>query len=136
MGDMDVSSFAGDHKARDWVPFIRVMPHAEYPSGSGCICLGIAQFIDTFLKDQYGDDSIATTWMFEEFGEYSFSNMSELADICGTSRLWGGMHFTASVPDSYELCDGVGVLGYERLMLGLLGEADYYDLVDGNEVPF
>ncbi|CAN0270974.1 unnamed protein product, partial [Scytosiphon promiscuus] len=25
-------------KASEWEPFIRMMPHSEYPSGSACIC--------------------------------------------------------------------------------------------------
>jgi hypothetical protein len=61
LGDEEVTSFAGMHKAKDWAPYIREMPHAEYPSGSGCICLAVAQFIDAFLSDQYGDASIETT---------------------------------------------------------------------------
>ena len=128
LGEESVTSFAGVHLARDWVPFIRVMPHAEYPSGSGCICLGIAQFIDEFLLNEYGDSSIDTTWDFEETGTYTFNNMMDLATTCGDSRLWGGMHFTDSVPDSYELCDGIGTLAYGSLMKGLLGEGTYADL--------
>lgn len=122
--------------ARDWVPYIRVMPHAEYPSGSGCICLGIAQYIDAFLLSEYGDQSIQTTWNFDEIGDVVFGNMMELADTCGQSRLWGGMHFMASVPKSYELCDGVGTKGYERLMLGLLGSGRYSELMDASKEKF
>ena len=44
-GNKFVTSFNGILKANDWVPFIRVMPHAEYPSGSGCICLAVAQIL-------------------------------------------------------------------------------------------
>ena len=77
--------------------------------------------------DQYGDESIATTWDFDNTEGYTFDNMTELYETCGTSRLWGGMHYSSSVPDSYELCDGVGVLGYDRLMTGLLGGASYSD---------
>ena len=40
------------------------MPHAEYPSASGCMCFAIAQFIDAFLSDQYVDESIEATWLF------------------------------------------------------------------------
>ena len=134
LGDRQVQSFAGTHLARDWVPYIRVMPHAEYPSGSGCICLGIAQFIDAFLQSQYRDDSIMTEWMFDSLDDpVVFNSMMDLANVCGESRLWGGMHFTAAVPDSYELCDEVGTLGYTNLMVPLLGGSDYHDLLDGTE---
>jgi len=35
-------------------------------------------------------------------------SMEELRNACGQSRLDGGMHFSAAVPDSYELCLGMG----------------------------
>lgn len=111
------------------------MPHAEYPSGSGCICIAVAQFIDEFLSDQYGDASIETTWDFD-IGPITFDNMMELANICGESRLWGGMHFTASVPDSYELCDGVGTKGYTDLMKPLLGSGSYAELMDDTKMKY
>lgn len=135
LGDHEVTSFAGSHQAKDWVPLIRVMPHAEYPSGSACLCLGIAQYIDAFVSDQYGDDSVSTTWSFSKSGDKTFENMTELAEVCGTSRLWGGMHFTKSVPDAYELCDDVGTVGYNRLMLGLLGSGTYYDDLQNDANP-
>lgn len=136
LGDQEVTSFAGTHSAKDWVPFIRVMPHAEYPSGSGCICIAVAQFIDTFLSDQYGDASIKTTWEFEDIQPVIFDEMMDLANICGESRLWGGMHFAASVPDSFALCDGVGILGYTDLMKPLLGEGTYIELMDDTKTKY
>eukprot|EP00545_Synedropsis_sp_CCMP1620_P002929 CAMPEP_0119010050 /NCGR_PEP_ID=MMETSP1176-20130426/4758_1 /TAXON_ID=265551 /ORGANISM="Synedropsis recta cf, Strain CCMP1620" /LENGTH=514 /DNA_ID=CAMNT_0006962645 /DNA_START=57 /DNA_END=1601 /DNA_ORIENTATION=- len=138
LGDEQVESFAGSHAARDWVPYIRVMPHAEYPSGSACICLGVAEFIDEFLLDVYGDVSISTTWegVFTEIDKHTFADMNELKTICGESRLWGGMHFGASVDKGYDLCEGVGKLGYSQLMLGLLGVGDYYELIDDDKEKF
>lgn len=136
LGDAEVTSFAGTHKAKDWVPLIRVMPHAEYPSGSGCICIAVAQFIDAFVSDQYGDDSIKTTWEFDDIGSVTFDKMMDLVDICGESRLWGGMHFTASVPDSYTLCDGVGTKGYTDLMKPLLGDGTYAELMDEKKMKY
>lgn len=133
LGDLQVTSFAGTHDAKDWVPLIRVMPHAEYPSGSGCVCLGVAQFIDKFLTEEYFVSSIATSWEFNNY-PFSFENMTELANVCGESRLWGGMHFSKSIPDSYELCDGVGDRAYADLMIPLLGDGDYADLIDPDKV--
>jgi len=60
--------------------------------------------------------------------------MMELAKVCGESRLWGGMHFSSSVPDSYELCDGVGTKGHTDLMVPLLGKGTYAELIDDTKV--
>lgn len=137
MGAQEVSSFVGTHQAKDWVPYIRVMPHAEYPSGSGCICLAVAQFIDAFLSDQYGDESTETTWSFGDvIPPVTFSKMMDLVDVCGESRLWGGMHFTASVADSFTLCDGVGTMGYTDLMKPLLGTGTYAELIDDSKTKY
>ena len=65
---------------------------------------------------------------FEETGPYTSYMRTCQPPTCGDSRLWGGMHFTDSVPDSYELCDGIGTLAYGSLMKGLLGEGTYADL--------
>ena len=138
MGNYQVNSFASaaPHDAKDWVPLIRVMPHAEYPSGSGCICLGVAEFIDEFLWNEYNDSSIETTWEFDTIDPVTFSNMTALYTTCGNSRLWGGMHFSKSVPDSYKLCEGVGKMAYTDLMLPLLGTGTYAELMDENKEKY
>ena len=38
----------------------------------------------------------------------AYSTWSEIAERCGESRLWGGMHFTAAVPDGAKLCEPIG----------------------------
>jgi len=45
------------------------------------------------------------------------------------------MHFSKSVPDSYQLCDGVGTQGYNNLMKPLLGNgrSTYAELMDGTK---
>lgn len=40
-------------------------------------------------------------------------NMSELAMLCGESRLWGGMHFTDSIKAGNELAIGIGGLAMD-----------------------
>jgi hypothetical protein len=142
-GSEQITAFDGTTiNAYDWTPYMRVMPHSEYPSGSGCICTGVHQYVDAFTMGAFGDSSIATEWTIDAMSsnvEYgvpandvvmSFANMGELRDMCGQSRLWGGMHFGASVPDSYELCDGVGTKAYSDLMVSLLGTAKFSDFMN------
>ena len=111
------------------------MPHAEYPSGSGCICIAAAQYIDTFLSDLYNEDTLKTTWDFD-IGPVTFDTLMDLVDVCGQSRIWGGMHFEASVPDSYTLCDGVGTRGYTDLIKPLLGEGTFFELMDDTKMKY
>lgn len=52
-GEEMVSSFVNGgepHQASDWVPYLEVVPHAEYPSGSASICQAVAQYLDSFIQ--------------------------------------------------------------------------------------
>merc|ERR1719412_1689711 len=54
---------------KEWTPLIRVMPHAEFPSGSASICRTIADYsqawIENVLGPEYGVDpgyEMETSW--------------------------------------------------------------------------
>lgn len=106
------------------------------------------QYVDAFLQDQYDMESMATTWSFgagssnrqagvpAEAVEVTFETMSELKDMCGVSREWGGLHFSKAVPAAFDLCEGVGTKGYTDLMLGLLGAGTYPELMDDTKWKF
>lgn len=122
-----------------WQPFIRVMPHAEYPSGSAAICTAVAEFTKEWMKDKdlwppasEGKTELASTWTAPagsagSLGSYgqdgmpfpkeditvTLENMDQWARVCGESRLWGGMHFTASVKAAEDLVEGFGRASYE-----------------------
>mmetsp|Transcript_26657 Transcript_26657/g.37568 ORF Transcript_26657/g.37568 Transcript_26657/m.37568 type:complete len:541 (+) Transcript_26657:113-1735(+) len=130
MEDKDIETWAGPgqgtktFKGKNFEAYVRVMPHSEYVSGSGCICQAAYEFTDVWLKDNL-DISDSIPLQLPEFIVGSsktepnitpatnvtidLQNMEALRDACGESRLDGGMHFTASVEASYKLCEGVGV---------------------------
>ena len=125
--------------ARNFEAFIRVMPHAEFPSGSACLCTTYREYTDAYTQKYYGgklgDNDHGIIYGVEvggfhancngEFGgelpavgckgNFSVASMTELEDICGQSRLWGGMHFTKSVPAGHELCTELGSLALDRI---------------------
>jgi len=121
----------------DWTPYIRVMPHAEYPSGSASICWSIADYVDAYMKDVMGKDSLEVTKTFkkgsshvdpmlpEEEFKYTFKNMAEVAELCSESRLWGGMHYRPSIEASKGLVEGFGAAAYEWTKV----------LMNGDELP-
>ena len=99
------------------------MPHTEYPSASACMCFAWANaFIEYFGVDDWSEQlpngNVRTWTQFSSAVEplstpsqdisYSFSSFSEAAEICGQSRLWGGMHFTKSIEAGQELCKNIG----------------------------
>jgi len=120
-----------------WVPFIRVMPHAEYPSGSASICTVAYEYTQRLVQEEYGDDDLPTTWNYKA-GSNKFAKglpkedfveeLDSLKDIqyqCGQSRLWGGMHFTASIEAAEKLVEGYGSAVYDYTV----------ELLGGDKIP-
>ena len=110
-------------RGKDFESFVRVMPHSEHVSGSGCIFQTVYEYTDEWIEEYLGmTDSMSVYLGDFEAGSsmtepgmtpatkisLSVSSLMELRDIGGQSRLDGGMHFTDSVTASYELCKGVG----------------------------
>ncbi|CDF41387.1 PAP2/haloperoxidase-like protein [Chondrus crispus] len=110
-------------RAEDWEPYIRTMPHSEYPSGSACFCAVFAESMKLFFgSDNFlanGKPSplslkVAAGQSLVEPGRPSadvtlvYNSWSAVAEDCGKSRLTGGMHFTASVPAGAALCAPFG----------------------------
>jgi len=137
-GAVRITTFGGpfrglqEIKSRDFEAYKRVMPHSEYPSGSSCICHTAAQFTRTLLAERHGITGALAVQIPNNRGPFAagssslepgltpaedlfitMQSLSQLSQICGESRLWGGMHFTASVPAGVELCDGLGTAGYQ-----------------------
>lgn len=117
-----------DIKARDFQSFIRVMPHSEYPSGSASICTAYTEFTDLFTQEYFGEkmnllpvgEGGVILGCEEGFPlqigcgtSYHVHNMTELASVCGESRLWGGMHFTKAVEAGNEIVSGLGQLALD-----------------------
>lgn len=119
--DQMVESYAGPNegskliKAQDWQPHVRVMPHSEYPSGSACICTAFSETM-TLLSGS-NDISVPVIHTFPAGSSKNepgltpsaditieFKKWSEITELCGESRLWGGMHFSASVDTANSMC--------------------------------
>ncbi|CAN0096425.1 unnamed protein product [Ectocarpus sp. 4 AP-2014] len=131
-GDELVETYAGPDqgvqtmKASEWKPFIWTMPHSEYPSASACLCEGFARQVENFL----GDDKIEPALQFPPGpppaglnASLEFASSSEISQVCGDSRVWGGMHFAGAVLAGAELCGGEDMAksihdSFERLKAG------------------
>jgi hypothetical protein len=117
---------------KDFQPYYRVMPHGEYPSGSSCICQGVEDYVVELWPSL--DLPAVTTDNVEDYPvilpntEMSvvpgtgFNNPSakgytpkSLNARCGDTRLEGGLHFTAAVPDGRTLCQGMGTKMAEKI---------------------
>lgn len=130
-GSLSVASYLGPDvgtsgvlPANEWQPYTRVMPHAEYPSGSSCVCTAFKEVMERASGSDSLLDTLEAPLVFpvpsgssnrevnqpSQVINFEFESWSAVADRCGASRLNGGMHFTASVPDGEDLCQGIGYM--------------------------
>ena len=126
-----VRTWGGPHrssqmiKRKDVEPYKRVMPHSEYPSGSSCLCQGIADYANAFMAAtgvtmpplQYvapaSSSKVEPGTTPAQDVTLTYATVDALAAACGASRLDGGMHFTGAVAAGEELCKGIGTAGFQ-----------------------
>ena len=113
---------AGNIMANTWQAYARVMPHAEFPSGSSCLCTSFAKAMTKIL----GSDSVIGALggplsvtipagaSIYEAGKpaadvtLTWDKWSDVAKRCGVSRLEGGIHYPPSVTAGESLCGSIG----------------------------
>lgn len=104
--------------AKNWQPYIRAMPHSEFPSGSSCLC---EASIQQALKFTNGNDSFPFTVAVPKGSSkfypgklpssdvrLEFKSLREIGRLCGDSRLWAGVHFQPAIPAGRKLCSYIG----------------------------
>ena len=105
---------------KNFEAYLRTMPHAEYPSGSSCICSAYAEG----QKLLYNDIDILIpplTYQVSPFSSeieplttpkknitFTYFGWGDISKRCGETRYEGGMHFTESVPAGVQLCADIG----------------------------
>jgi len=116
-----------------WESYIRTMPHAEFPSGSACVCEVFREFatlvsgkddVDVPLVAKFaaGSSRIEPGITPSKDITLSWSKWSDIYEACAQSRLNGGVHFTASIPAGRNLCSGLAKIVRVAVL----------DLVNGN----
>lgn len=121
-------------KAGEWQPYIRAMPHSEFPSASSCACSALIEHALTVTK---GRDVFPYNVTFPKGssryfpGEFPRENitvaidrLSEWSTLCGMSRLWAGVHFEPAIDAGVKLCKGIGTNAQEVVNTLLAGRVD------------
>ncbi len=122
-----------DLPGEEWRGYLNTADHPEYPSGSACFCAAHSQSSRRFL----GSDTLGFAWPVAqgssvvEPGVTPATNLvlgpwntwTEFETDCGLSRLWGGVHFMASIDEGRELCRPIGDLAYDFITDHINGTA-------------
>lgn len=122
----------GDIPASEWRSYLNTADHPEYPSGSASFCAAHAQASRRFLgSDDLGYSvPVARGTSTVEPGVtpandvvLTFPTWTDFETDCGLSRLWGGVHFRASLQAGRDIGRPIGELAYLFVQNHLLGDA-------------
>lgn len=121
-------------KAGEWQPYIRTMPHAEFPSGSSCTCSVLVEhaLANTNKKDDFryqftvpkGSSRFYPGQVPENDMVITINRLSDWNKLCGQSRLWAGVHFEPSVKAGEKLCRGIGEASQDFVRKLVAGKLD------------
>ncbi|WBB61872.1 hypothetical protein O7599_04790 [Streptomyces sp. WMMC500] len=119
-----------DLPANEWVGYLPVGDHPEYPSGSTTMCAAGSQAMRRYC------DSEEVNWTLEFKAHKSltepgivpardlkvhFTTWSELNKACAESRVWGGVHFRETVERSMVFGEQFGDLAHEHVQRHITG---------------
>jgi len=118
--------------ASEWKSYLEEADHPEYPSASACFCNAHTQSARLFLGSDIlnyqvsipaGASRIEPGLTPASDSLLSFGTWTEFNDDCGRSRVWAGVHFTAAVEASQQVCDVFGDMAIDYLNALLDGSA-------------
>jgi hypothetical protein len=146
-GDRPVTAWGGpgrgtvsDIPGSEWQSYLGTADHPEYPSGSASFCAAHAQASRRFLgSDDLGYSvPVARGASVVEPGVtpatdivLSFPTWTDFETECGLSRLWGGVHFRASLQAGHDLGRPIGDLAYQFVQEHILGNAGHPQVQGG-----
>eukprot|EP00761_Pharyngomonas_kirbyi_P010509 gb/GECH01010529.1/.p1 GENE.gb/GECH01010529.1/~~gb/GECH01010529.1/.p1 ORF type:complete len:513 (+),score=43.98 gb/GECH01010529.1/:1-1539(+) len=107
---------------KEWQSYAYTDAHQEFPSGTTCYCYALT----SAARGLIGNDTLPAPFQvpipagssFREPGVTPqqdltlgpFETLSEIAHVCGESRIWGGVHYRDSVEEAVEPCSQIGRL--------------------------
>lgn len=120
--------------AAEWQPYLRTMPHSEFPSASACLC---ASVVEHALVVSRGRDNLPFSFTIPEGTSsihpgkvpdrsvtITIRSLSEWSRLCGESRLWAGVHFEPAISAGRSLCAGVGKKAHRVVQTMLQGKVN------------
>lgn len=121
-----------DILGKEWESYLKVANHPEYPSATASFCAVHAQVLRAFFgSDELGFSVTAPAGSSKvEPGITPASDVvltwqtwTEFENQCGLSRLWGGVHFRASISAGMDTGHAIGDIAYDFVMRHLDGTA-------------
>ncbi|HET6214168.1 MAG TPA: hypothetical protein VFE14_14990 [Micromonosporaceae bacterium] len=121
-----------DLPGNQWRSYLNTADHPEYPSGSATFCAAHAQAARRFL----GTDNVQLFFPVAAGSSriepgitpatnllLSWTTWTDFARDCGMSRLWGGVHFKASITNGAAFGGQFGDMAYEFVQRHINGQS-------------
>ena len=89
-----------------WLPFIPTPPHPEYPAAHAVVTGSVMQAISGVLG--YNVSITDHTYDFRGWAPRTFSSIFGAAEEAGISRLYGGIHYHASINTGLTMAKIIG----------------------------
>jgi hypothetical protein len=138
-GDKRVRAWGGPGKGtvdditgKEWRSYLNTANHPEYPSGSAALCLAVAEAARSYLATDEiqialpfpaGSSRIEPGITPAQDLTLRWNTWSGFAKDCGLSRLWGGVHFPASIESMAGFAPQFGDLAHQFVQRKLNGGA-------------
>jgi len=118
-------------RGREWKSYLRTDAHPEYPSGTTCLCTIFAQSMRLWSGTNNLNFTIvrpARSSVIEpgltpaNDVVLTYPTYTHMAEECGISRFWGGVHFTEAIDEASRECGVVGTKAFNRFKRYLDGD--------------
>lgn len=126
-GGDHITAYAGPRQGtksipgKDFLGYLRTMPHQDYPSGTGCSCVvfvehykimtGSPVYVPDWVKDlvfSKGCSFREPDFTPQEDVTVQLTTWDDLLTMCAQSRLDAGVHFQPAIDASVKLCRSFG----------------------------
>ena len=94
------------HIDNTWLPLIGTPPHPEFPAAHAFITSSIMEVLSSVFGKHYSFTD--HTYDFRGFPSRSYSSFEDVANECGESRVYGGIHYQESVDIGHAFGSLVG----------------------------
>jgi PAP2 superfamily len=78
-----------------WLPLIATPPHPEYPAAHAFLTSSVMEVLESVFGRQYNFTD--HTYDFRNLPPRSYTSFEQIANECGQSRVFGGIHYQPSV---------------------------------------
>jgi hypothetical protein len=94
------------HIDNTWLSLIGTPPHPEFPAAHAFITSSIMEVLTSVFGNKYSFTD--HTYDFRGFPARSYTSFEDVANECGESRVYGGIHYQPSVDIGHAAGDLVG----------------------------